>query len=76
MGFMKTPKLEKDPELEKQREAEKQRLAAEQAEFESKRIDRNRKIAGNLLGSKSLQDEDMQGFTGFRRKNMGGNDYA
>jgi len=76
MGFMKTPKVEKDPELAKQREVEKQRLAAEQAELEGNRLDRNRKIASNLLGSKSLQDEDMQGFTGFRRKNMGGNDYA
>ena len=72
MGFMKTPKVEKDPELAKQREAERQRLAAEETELENQRLDRNRKIAGNLLGSKSLQDEDMQGFVGYRRKNMGG----
>ena len=72
MGFMKTPKVEKDPELAKQREAERQRLVAEETELENQRLDRNRKIAGNLLGSKSLQDEDMQGFVGYRRKNMGG----
>ena len=72
MGFMKPPKPQPDPELQKQREAERQRLAAEEAELESQRLDRNRKIAGNLLGSKSLQDEDMQGFVGYRRKNMGG----
>ena len=35
-----------------------------------------RKVAGNLLGAKSLQNEDAEGFVGHRRKMMGGNNNA
>tara|TARA_R100000734_G_C3291467_1_gene83255 strand:+ start:491 stop:742 length:252 start_codon:yes stop_codon:yes gene_type:complete len=52
-----------------------EKAAKEQAEkdkfAEERRVeDQERKKRSNLLGTRSLQDEDLQGFTGFRR-NMG-----
>lgn len=46
-------------------QAEKDKLAAER-----RAEDQERKKRSNLLGTRSLQDEELQGFTGFRR-NMG-----
>lgn len=55
-----------DPELKKQREAEKERLKKEQEDSEARRMERERKQRANLLGARSLQSEDIQGFGGFR----------
>ena len=46
-------------------QAEKDKLAAER-----RTEDQERKKRSNLLGARSLQDEELEGFTGFR-KNMG-----
>lgn len=46
-------------------QAEKDKLAAER-----RAEDQERKKRSNLLGARSLQDEELQGYTGFRR-NMG-----
>ncbi|BAQ87416.1 hypothetical protein [uncultured Mediterranean phage uvMED] len=72
MGFMSAPKPPPpDPELVKQREAEQKRLAEEKAESERRAADMERKKRANLLGTRSLQDEELEGFTGYRRKNLG-----
>ena len=49
------------------------RLAKEQQEAEVQRQEKDRKIKQNLLGAKSLQGTDMEGFAGYRdrRKLMG-----
>jgi len=57
--------------LVKQREAEQKRLAEEKAESERRAADMERKKRANLLGTRSLQDEELEGFTGYRRKNLG-----
>ena len=65
MGF-KTPKPAPNPELEKQK-ADQARINKEEAERQAfDKSERDRKIAANLYGSKSLQDENMQGFGGHR----------
>ncbi len=46
-------------------QAEKDKIAAER-----RTEDQERKKRSNLLGARSLQDENLEGFTGFRR-NMG-----
>ena len=46
-------------------QAEKDKLAAER-----RTEDQERKKRSNLLGARSLQSEELEGFTGFRR-NMG-----
>ena len=73
MGFMRTPKVQPDPALEEQKRAEMARLAKEQQEAEVQRQEKDRKIKQNLLGAKSLQGTDMEGFAGYRdrRKLMG-----
>ena len=72
MGFMSAPRAPgPDPELVKQREAEQKRLADEKAETERRAADMERKKRANLLGTRSLQDEDIEGFGGYRRKNLG-----
>ena len=75
MGF-KTPKPEPNPELEKQK-ADQKRINKEESERQAfEKSERDRKIAGNMMGSKSLQGDDMDDFTGYRRKMMGGNKNA
>lgn len=75
MGF-KTPKPEPNPELEKQK-ADQKRINKEEAERQAfDNSEKNRKMAGNLYGAKSLQGEDMNDFSGYRRKMMGGNKNA
>ena len=56
-----------DPELAAQRKAEEERLAKEQQAAEAAKADKERKQRANLLGQRSLQDEDISGFGGFRR---------
>ena len=74
--MFKTPKPAPDPELEKQK-AEQKRLNKQEADRQAfETSEKNRKIAGNLYGSQSLQGEDMDDFTGYRRKMMGGNKYG
>ena len=51
--------------------AEKERLARSEAEEEQRRLDDKRKFASNLVGRRSLQGTDVEGFTGYRRKQMG-----
>ena len=62
-----------DPELAKQK-AEQVKINKQEADRQAfEGSERNRKIAGNLYGSKSLQGDDMDDFSGYRRKMMGGN---
>tara|TARA_R110000744_G_scaffold114088_2_gene213421 strand:+ start:879 stop:1112 length:234 start_codon:yes stop_codon:yes gene_type:complete len=75
-SLFSSPKPAPNPELEKQK-AEQVKINKQESErqaFESS--ERKRKIAGNLYGAESTQDEDMEGFTGYRRKMMGGNKNA
>jgi len=70
MGLMATPRIPgPDPELVKQREAEKARLEKEQEAADARAADEERKRRANLVGTRSLQDEEIRGFGGFR--NMG-----
>ena len=62
-----------DPEAQRLKEEERQRQAAEREAIEKRRQDLNRKVANNLIGSRSLQDEDIEGFGGYHRRNMGQN---
>ncbi len=72
MGFMSPRSPGPDPELEKQRAAEEERLKAERQAEERRKEDAERKRKANLVGQRSLQDEEIGGFTGFRtQKNMG-----
>ena len=50
--------------------AAKEQAEKDKADAERRAEDQERKKRGNLLGSRSLQDEELEGFTGFRR-NMG-----
>lgn len=72
MGFMSPPKPPgPDPELKKQREAEQARLDEQKKQDERRAADVERKKRANLLGTRSLQDEEIEGFGGYRRKNLG-----
>lgn len=74
--MFKTPKPAPNPELEKQK-ADQKRINKEESERQAfETSEKNRKIAGNLYGNKSLQGEDMDDFSGYRRKMMGGNKNA
>ena len=76
MGMFKTPKPAPNPELEKQK-AEQAKINKQEAELQAfETSEKNRKIAGNLYGNKSLQGDDMDDFSGYRRKMMGGNKNA
>ena len=50
--------------------AAKEQAEKDKADAERRAEDQERKKRSNLLGSRSLQDEELEGFTGFRR-NMG-----
>jgi hypothetical protein len=72
MGFMSAPKMPgPDPELVKQREAEEARLKKEKEDSAARQADMDRKQRANLLGQRSLQDPEVEGFTGYRRRNLG-----
>ena len=60
-----------DPELLAQKEAEKLRLKKEEESEKRRKIDSDRIRTANLIGSRSTQSEDIEGFTGFRRKQLG-----
>jgi hypothetical protein len=76
MGMFKTPKPAPNPELEKQK-ADQKRINKEESERQAfEKSERDRKISGNMMGSKSLQSAEMDDFTGYRRKMMGGNKNA
>ena len=64
--MFKTPKPAPNPELDKQKadQAKINKQEAERQAFDDS--ERKRKIAGNMIGSKSLQDESMEGFGGHR----------
>ena len=73
---MKTPKPAPNPELE-QKKADQKRINKEESERQAfEKSERDRKISGNMMGSKSLQSAEMDDFTGYRRKMMGGNKNA
>lgn len=55
-----------DPELVKQREEAEAQAKADKAEQERLAADMERKKRANLIGRKSLQSEEMEGFKGFR----------
>ena len=74
--MFKTPKPAPNPELEKQK-ADQKRINKEESERQAfEKSERDRKISGNMMGSKSLQSAEMDDFTGYRRKMMGGNKNA
>jgi predicted ribosome quality control (RQC) complex YloA/Tae2 family protein len=76
MGMFKTPKPAPNPELDKQK-ADQAKINKQEAELQAfETSEKNRKIAGNLYGNKSLQGDDMDDFSGYRRKMMGGNKNA
>ncbi|MDB4489443.1 hypothetical protein N9243_00560 [bacterium] len=60
-----------DPELLAQKEAERLRLKKEEESEKRRKIDSDRIRTANLIGSRSTQSEDIEGFTGFRRKQLG-----
>lgn len=71
-SLVNTPKAPPiDPELIKQREAEKLRLKEEGESEERRKKNSDRVRTANLIGSRSTQSEDIEGFTGFRRKQLG-----
>ena len=65
--FGGAPKPTVDPELEKARAEEKARLEKEKADEAKRQADEERKRKANLKGARSLQDEEISGFGGFRQ---------
>ena len=70
--FSKPKAPEKSQEQLAAEKAEKERLDREEAESKARAKDQDRIRRQNLAGQRSLQEEGMTGFTGFRRKQMGG----
>ena len=68
--FSKPKMPQKSEEQIAAEKAAKEQAEKDKADAKSRAIDDERKKRLNLLGTRSLQDEDLQGFTGFRR-NMG-----
>ena len=56
-----------DPELEKQKAEEKARLEKERAEEAARKAERDRVRRSNLVGQRSTQDTEIEGFVGYRR---------
>ncbi len=56
-----------DPELEKQKAEEKARLEKEREQERLRKIESDRVRTSNLVGQRSLQDEEAKGFVGYRR---------
>lgn len=66
-NLFKAPKAPgPDPELVKQREEAEAKAKAEAAEQKALKEEQERKERQNLIGRRSLQDEEMEGFTGFK----------
>lgn len=55
-----------DPELVKQRQEAEAQAKAEAAEQERLQAEQERKKRANLIGQKSLQDKEMEGYKGFK----------
>lgn len=67
MGSILKPKVPgPDPELVKQRKEAEEKAKAEAAEQQRLKEEQERKVRANLVGKKSLQSEEMEGFTGFK----------
>ena len=56
-----------DPELEKQKAEEKARLEKEREQERLRKVEADRVRTSNLAGQRSLQEEEVKGFVGFRR---------
>lgn len=68
MGRMLSPRMPgEDPEARRLKEEERERQAMERQSIADKKEQRRKKSAANMLGSRSLQDDSMEGFTGFRK---------
>ena len=68
--FSKPKMPQKSAEQIAAEKAAKEQAKKDKADAERRAIDDERKKRLNLLGARSLQDEELEGFTGFRR-NMG-----
>ena len=71
-SLFSTPKMPQ--KSQEQIDAERQaKLQAERdkRDAEDRAANEERKRKSNLLGARSLQSEDVEGFTGYRRKVMG-----
>ena len=68
--FSKPKMPQKSEEQIAAEKAAKEQAKKDKADAERRAIDDERKKRLNLLGARSLQDENLEGFTGFRR-NMG-----
>lgn len=53
------------------RNAERARLDKEQADLAAISADQDRKRKSNMIGMASLQDDELGGYTGFKKKKMG-----
>lgn len=65
--FSKPKMPEKSEEQLATEKAAKEQAEKDKADAERRAADEERKQRKNLLGARSLQDEEMQGFGGFRR---------
>lgn len=71
-NLFKAPKPPGESEESKRaRAAEQERLAKEQADLDAYAADQDRKRKSNLIGMASLQDDELGGYTGFKKKKMG-----
>ena len=71
-NLFKAPKPPKESqESIDSRNAEKDRLAKEQADLAAIGAEKDRKRKANMIGMASLQDDDLGGYTGFKKKKMG-----
>ena len=71
-SLFSTPKMPQ--KSQEQIDAERQAKLQAQRDIrdaEDRAADEERKRKENLLGARSLQSEDVEGFTGYRRKVMG-----
>ena len=68
--FSKPKMPQKSAEQIAAEKAAKEQAKKDKGDAERRAIDDERKKRLNLLGARSLQDEELEGFTGFRR-NMG-----
>jgi len=71
-NLFKAPKPPKESqESIDARNAEKDRLAKEQSDLAAIGAEKDRKRKANLYGMGSLQDDELGGYTGFKKKKMG-----
>ena len=70
MGMGRPSRPAVDPQLAAQRRGEQERLAREEAENRRRREEEARLRRENLIGQRSLQDEEIIGYQGFRQRPM------